>query len=412
MKKMLSLVSILMAANLASAALPSATVTAVSVNAETGFTIIDYTLAGGPSIVTCDVLTNGVPVARRALRSMAGDVNRLVTNLTGRIYWQPRAENGAIDAAAGKMTVRVTTHRKGFPPDYMVVDLKNAARRYYYETEDELPYGIDHPRYRMNFMVFRKIPASGATFAMGSPASEPGRTAGNEMLHSVSFTNDFYLAVFELTCGQFEAVKRAITYDDGFFNPAVKIQYENDWRGWRDHGYRWPQVGHGMDTSKLLYKLRGATGGLLLDFPTEAQWEFAARAGSPTALPDGLDQEPDLSQTGNVCTNTGKYAWYSGNAAAIQEVGLKKPNAWGLYDMLGNVREACLDVWSDDNTGFGFVEPPGLETDARTSFVVRGGAFSVGARGCRLASRDSIKYSDASSVTDYGIRLWCQLPED
>lgn len=414
MKRMiLSALAVVSSAVGLAAVMPSAEVENLSFNGEKGLLRIDYALTGGPAVVTCDILTNGVSIGRRHISSVAGDVNRLVSSASGVIYWKARGENGAVKAAAAELSARVIAHRKGFAPDYMVVDLKNPNSRFYYMSVDELPFGIGHLRYRMDFMVFRRIPASGASFIMGRKASSLSDREAfpDEVAHAVSFTDDYYLSVFELTHGQYRSVKalpdRPSGYELDYAHAYMYGGYEGDMRGWRSSSFRWPQDGYEVSSAMFLHALRLRTG-LTIDFPTEAQWEFAARAGSPSALPDALAQNPGAD---GVCPDTGKYAWYSGNAGSVQRVGLKEPNAFGLYDMLGNVRETCLDVWSADNTRFGEIEPPGPETSQRTKFVVRGGGWKSAAVQCRNAFREGVDFS-SSQQPDIGFRLWCRVPNE
>lgn len=398
---------------------PTATVTGVANDVQTGFTIIDYALADGPAIVTFEVLKDGLPIDRRHLMSAAGDVNELVSGTTGRIYWQPRGANGIGDATSGSLRFRVKAWRKGAPPDYMVVDLRNRNKRYYYETEAELPYGVDSPRYRVNFVVMRKIPAAGASFSMGSPvysttSSELGRGEG-ETLHRVSLTNDYYMSIFELTHGQFRMYRGYVQKPDGYgaidrADPVEYVSYEEEIRGWRSNGCKWPQNGHDVSTGWLL-SARTITG-VFFDLPTEAQWEFAARAGSAAALPNECGQ----TTAEGVCPMTDRYAWYAGNANGItHNVGQKQPNAWGLYDVVGNVREACLDVWSDDNTTQREVEPVGPTTEERTQYVARGGCYADEPTSTRLAARWKEWYQtsyDTDRGVKLGFRLWCEIPND
>ena len=114
--------------------------------------------------------------------------------------------------------------------------------------------------------------------------------------------------------------------------------------------------------------------------PTEAQWEYACRAGSTTAYYFG-DDAADL----------GEYAWYSDNSNGTNAVGQKKPNAWGLYDMQGNVTEWCADRY-DNNYGLTDEELQNTVTDPTGpdsgSFrVVRGGFWFNGAKSCLSANR-------------------------
>jgi formylglycine-generating enzyme required for sulfatase activity len=110
--------------------------------------------------------------------------------------------------------------------------------------------------------------------------------------------------------------------------------------------------------------------------PTEAEWEYACRAGGESDYPFGADPQ-QLRQ----------YAWYSENAAkATHPVGQMKPNAWGLYDMLGNVAEWCNDVYHEDYYGKSPPRNPHGPADGE-KYVLRGGAWNGNAKGCRPARR-------------------------
>jgi len=133
--------------------------------------------------------------------------------------------------------------------------------------------------------------------------------------------------------------------------------------------------------------------------PTEAQWEYACRAGT-TSRYGVCNQETDLK----------KYAWYSGNPKTgnqTHEVGLLEPNRWGLYDMLGNVWEWCFD-WLGDNLPGG-EDPCGLEQ--ASDRVLRGGGWGSGGRGCRSAHR--CRFTPGYRDEDCGFRLAAvRLPEN
>ena len=127
-------------------------------------------------------------------------------------------------------------------------------------------------------------------------------------------------------------------------------------------------------------KLRQKTGLVTLDLPSEAEWEFSARAGVTTKWLCG-DSE----------TGLGDYAWYSANSGnSTHEVGILKPNAWGLYDAHGNVQEWCLNLR--------------YSGDSRRE--LRSGAYNRDASSCAFAYRSD---SGPSGVSDFsGFRLFCR----
>ncbi|KPA16999.1 Sulphatase-modifying factor domain protein, partial [Candidatus Magnetomorum sp. HK-1] len=131
--------------------------------------------------------------------------------------------------------------------------------------------------------------------------------------------------------------------------------------------------------------------------PTEAQWEYAARAGSTTALANG-----HLAETGcDMDTNLNAMGWYCGNAdSKTHQVAQKQPNAWGLFDMHGNVWEWCSD-WYDSYPDISVTDPGGPSSGS--SRVLRGGGRGSHAQNCRSAVR--YNYSPGNRSYYIGLRL-------
>ena len=119
--------------------------------------------------------------------------------------------------------------------------------------------------------------------------------------------------------------------------------------------------------------------------PTEAQWEYACRAGSVSALYNGKEL---ITQDG-FDSNLDEIAWYDKNSSGITHpVGQKKPNAWGIYDMLGNVYEWCQDIY-DNYTSLIDTDPKGGKKTPyhKSTYVMRGGSVFAKARDCRSSNR-------------------------
>ena len=131
------------------------------------------------------------------------------------------------------------------------------------------------------------------------------------------------------------------------------------------------------------------------ELPTEAEWEYACRAGTTTAYFFG-DSDSQL----------GDYAWFNGNSGnQTQPVRGKKPNPWGLYDMAGNVWEWCKDWYADNPPKDDNKDPQGCQSgDAR---VLRGGSWSDGAGGCRAAYRSRL--APGNRLNDIGFRVCVRL---
>lgn len=219
-------------------------------------------------------------------------------------------------------------------------------------------------------------------FQMGSPDTEEGRWGNEGPLHEVEISRGFWLGKYEVTQGQWEAVMGTTPWSGEAYvrsnpsHPAVYISWE--------------------DVQAFITKLNDAAGSEVYRLPTEAEWEYACRAGTLTRWSFG-DDESQLTH----------YAWYSDNAWDAGEeyahaVGQKKPNAWGLYDMHGNVWEWVQD-WYDDAyyNSSPRVDPLGPDTGSYR--VIRGGDFEYIARIARSARRGN--GSPGGRYFDIGVRL-------
>jgi formylglycine-generating enzyme required for sulfatase activity len=221
------------------------------------------------------------------------------------------------------------------------------------------------------------IPAG--EFLMGSPKSDKDAGPAEQPQHRVRI-KPFYLGKYLVTQGQWHAVMGS--NPSLFMGPKNPVENVN----WSDC-----QVFLG----KLNEKISGQGGNFVL--PTEAQWEYACRAGSTKRYCFG-DEESGL----------GEYAWYAANSnGKTHPVGEKKPNAWGLYDMHGNVWEWCQD-WYD--AGYYAKSPTGDPTGSRGGLgrVGRGGSWHGPAGFCRSAARDGDGPGDRNS--NLGFRV-ARVPE-
>jgi len=226
-------------------------------------------------------------------------------------------------------------------------------------------------------MKFVLIPAG--IFMMGSSLNEPGRDS-DERRHKVSLTRPFYLQTTEVTQGQWQAVMGE--------NPSH----------FSDCGETCPvEMVSWHDTQRFIARLNAMAGARRYRLPTEAEWEYAARSGSQTALSNGI-----LTVTG--CAYDAKLdriGWYCGNSGnKPHPVAQKQPNSWDLYDMHGNVWEWCQD-WYGDYPSEPVTDPQGPASGLIR--VNRGGSWWWFARFCRSANR--IRYMPFDHTEDIGFRL-------
>ncbi len=223
--------------------------------------------------------------------------------------------------------------------------------------------GYPEYRHRQTGIVFVGLP--GGTFLMGSPKDEKGYRKREGPQHRVVLSS-FLIAKHEVTQEQWEELMGS--------NPS-------------DHkGRDLPVVDISWEDCKEFCERTG------LSLPTEAQWEYACRAGTMTRFHPG-DDESDLASLG----------WYGQNSGnRVHAVGEKLANAWGLHDMHGNVFEWCEDFY--DPSFYSKEEATRKNpfcASGRGSRVVRGGLYSEGARICRAACRFGYPPSDRSGDTGF-----------
>ncbi len=247
-------------------------------------------------------------------------------------------------------------------------------------------------------MTFVRIP--GGTFTMGSPPDEPGRAVQGEAIndyevqHEVTLTQDFYMQTTEVTQQQWETVVNAVP---GSQLDSVPSDFYLCGRNCPVENVSWDNVRLFIDALNGLYPNLYAC-----RLPMEAEWEYAARGGSREAFAGGpLHSEPEGCVFDPILDEYGWYCFNSGGAP--HPVQQKRANAYGLFDMHGNVYEWCQDVWGPYPTE-PVVDPEGPNDNS--SHVLRGGDYFNGAAGCRSAHRNLL--TPGFRYGSYGFRLVCE----
>lgn len=239
------------------------------------------------------------------------------------------------------------------------------------------------------------------SFLMGSPKTELGRnepdvnsiwynpeTSITETQHKVNLTKDFQIGKYELTQKQFKEVmgRNPSEFKDDDFPVTNITKWEAD------------EFCKTLNEkfSKILPK------GYKFDLPTEAQWEYACRAGTTTAL----NNNKELTTSDGECPNLDEVAWYKGNmnGRSVHKVGQKKPNAWGIYDMHGNVMEICSDA-HQNYTEQELTDPVGKPQTGFKGFLYKGGDCRSKPEFCRSATRIPFKPRTLYANSYMGMRL-------
>ena len=409
---------------------------------------ITYQLANAPAVVTLDIQTNAntsaaandpgwTSIGGEFVCNAQGDVWKQVAAGNHTITWQPDKSWTGDDGEGFKIEAngaraRVMAWPLDNTPDYMVVDVSAAAQpntQKYYPAVGFLPGGLlGNQAYRTTSIVMRKIPAKGVAWTMGSSSLETQRDGSKEATHQVTLANNYYIGVFEVTQSQWALIQTSRPTPSFFSNldyramrPVEQVCY-NEIRNaanstTADSDYNYPNPPKG---GSFLGLLRTKTG-MDFDLPSEAQWEFAARAGNGSPYwgtygfgIQNTDADANLAKIGRYQRNGGminQSGTYTSpdancgpnNGTAI--VGSYQPNDWGLYDIFGNVWEWCLDTFSANISSLN-----GAVNTSGTDRIRRGGSWGNIAGPTRPAarySRDPSARGENSGGNIYGFRLAC-----
>jgi formylglycine-generating enzyme required for sulfatase activity len=222
-------------------------------------------------------------------------------------------------------------------------------------------------------------------FMMGSVEDESGREP-DEAWHRVIITNGFWMGKYPVTQEQWWAVMGS--------NPShlIGVNHPVDSVSWLDI------CGETVSEAGFLARINSTAPAVMqFHLPTEAQWEYACRAGTNTALNHGKN----LTQVSGQCQNLDEVAWYSRNSGfGTQPVGKKMPNTWGLHDMHGNIAEWCADYYAP----YALKSPNDpVGPDKGQYRVYRGGSWINGPKDCRSARRAWV--APECRISSLGFRL-------
>ena len=219
------------------------------------------------------------------------------------------------------------------------------------------------------------------TFLMGSPESEPERIAKHEVQHPVTLTQGFWLADTTVTQALWQVVmgNNPSRFKNDSNNPVEQVNWN--------------------DSQGFLKRLNALITGLPAKLPTEAQWEYACRAGTTSPFSFGNNITPKkVNYNGNYPYADGKKGLNRQKTVPVKSL---PANPWGLYEMHGNVWEWCQDGWQPEMSAEPTVDPEGL--DAGTARVLRGGSWFDNGGHCRSADR--YRHDPADRINGIGFRL-------
>ena len=434
--------SAMAAAVLAATAVPSIEQVAVVATNTPGSVVVDYVLADDPAIVTFEVRTNGVPLSI-GYPSAVGAVNRFLQPGSHRFTWAGDVDwpGHAISEPSVEIVVKAAATNN--PPDYMLISTESSAipRRYYDKVED-IPGGITSHCYKTSWLPMRRIHAAGRPFRQGVRAEDMQDSSYKAVNASrfVALSEDYYIGVYELTIGQYRRMVPSTSGGTAWYNFCNAVYGSNptmynELMGYdayneeraiggptpkwyylgADTLYIWPESKGDCASGRTMHAIRQFTHIPKMYFPTSAQWEYACRAGSLAEFANGQTNITGLGWTkGNSADDPD---WVSGTPHAVGQLA---PNAWGLYDMHGNVREWCCDIYQSPRTvdagGAALVDPcgPALADTTYTTvdlqMVVHGGGYNDNEIYCTSSNVLGQRWDNTGAYL--GVRLCCPATVD
>ena len=262
--------------------------------------------------------------------------------------------------------------------------------------------------YRLNLtetISLDLIRCEAGSFQMGSPENEFGKYGHEqETLHTVTLSKPFYLGKCEVTIAQFRAIMNHVEayniFDDSVFYSSVNLPVEN------------LNINGAKAFCDKLNEIFADSipSGYRFDLPSEAQWEYACRAGTTSTFNNGKNLIATTTALNDInwenYDNGGlsETDWYYCNSSeGPHEVGTKSPNQWGFYDMHGNVSEYCRDMYAEDSTDYpntAVTDPVAASTDDFVRCPIRGGSWNSYPHYCRSAIRRCFQHRNYAGVVD------------
>ena len=386
-------------------AAPTVTVTSVTQDAVRHRVTVNYELSED-AIVTASLASGGRTLAAPRVW---GDVQAAVPGGARSFSWTPA---DADDCVGHAVTFTVSAWDPADPPDYLVCDLDLGTRAHYATTND-LPEGVGSDLYRTSKLLLRRIPAAHRLWDMG----EDGEAVAPR--HPVALQDDFWIGVFEVTQEQWRHVMGGYK---GYFTaeratrPVESASYfevranEND---------RMAHFAPGAPfEGSFMGRLRQVAA-LDFDLPTEAQWEYACRAGTTTRYCNGTDDVQPEAVLGRAGSGSSPAPGTAPADGGTQRVGSLAPNGFGLYDMYGNVSEWCVDCYHEDNYGQArtageAIDPcnwanpmtEAVDANKNNTYIRRGGGW----RDAAAYGRSAARWYWSSGVNSVGFRVMCHGP--
>lgn len=354
---------------------------------------IDFTLAD-TSAPTSNYLVQVTATYANGTESVTAKTfanEPVFTNGTHRLVWNLGRDLPNVKATDFTVTVTATPYAES-TGSYLVFDLSGgkAAKSYPHWYSSTPPEVLPNTAQacKTTEMWFRRVPAGTIMQGNGVSGTDTSLPA-----HSVTISTDYYVAIFETTQQQWYQIfgEWKGSWKNEQWRAARPVEYIDTTNEMPNNGAirgnwsaRDAQTSTNVTSDSFVGFLRSKTGFGRIDLPTEAQWEYACRAGTTGAR---YSDKPiaELARCGATDDSKTLAPYANGTTNGTAVVGSYAPNPWGLYDMYGNVLELCLDRWEQtpaDMAPYSGIDPVGSVTaDNNNARVCRGGYYSASAAG-------------------------------